>query len=172
MNTIVKKQSDVSADIFGSVLTLNFLHGRFIELDVSKLTEEMKLAGLLHGIKQKLVDAAAIARNKETGRTASIHDKFEAVEEVYNRLLIGQWNKSRGDGSGKGSKSYLAEALMELLGKTREQVTEFISSKTKEQLAALKLNPKVSVIINRLESAKVADVDTDAMLDELGDAPY
>ena len=167
--TLATKIPDVTTDIMGTRLTISFRNGEFLEVNTEDLSHEIRLQSMLHGLKQKLVDAAAIGRNTDTGRSATIDDKFEAVREVYDRIIAGQWNKARGDGSGKGSKSYLCEALMELFGKTREQVTAFMAGKTKEELAALKTNERVAAVITRLERAKVADVDTDSMFDEIGE---
>jgi hypothetical protein len=165
-----KKLADVSTDIMGSKLTVSFANGYFVEVDVTTLTREMQLQSMLHGMKQKLVDAAAIPRDTVTGRSATLADKIAAVEEVAQRVLVeGLWNKVRGDGTGsnKGSKSYICEAIMEVYGKERAKVTEWLKGKTKEEVAALKVDPKIAPVIAKLEAAKVANVDTSEMLDEL-----
>lgn len=171
VTTLATKIPDITTDIFGTRLTITFRNGKSLEVDTALLSMEMQQQAMLHGLKQKLVDAAAIGRNTDTGRTANIDDKFSAVEEVYTRIMQGEWNKARGDGSGKGSKSYLCEALMEFTGKTREQITTFLAAKTKEEQAALKANDKISVIIARIERARatVSDIDTDSILDELSE---
>ena len=172
-NDMIKKQADITTDIFGSVLTITFSNGSAIEVDVATLPPAMQLQAALHGMKQKLVDAAAIGRNTDTGRSATITDKFEAVQEVYTRVVVdGQWNKTRSEGGGaKGSKTFLCEALMELYKKDRAVITTWIKEKTKEELAALRANSKVSDIIRRLEAEKslATGVDADEMLDELAD---
>ena len=65
-------------------------------------------------------------------------------------------------------------ALVESTGKTAEEIKKFLSDKTAAQKAALRTNPKIKPIVDRLEaekaakSAKKADaVDTDALLNEL-----
>lgn len=161
-------KSAIAADINGTVLTLTFSHGEVIECDGSKLTDEMKTQAMMHGLKQKLVDAAAIARDVDTGRTASIRDKFEAVNEVFERIMQqGQWNKVREGGAG-GNNGLLVRALAELTGKTRSAVEEFLDAKSKEEKQALRKNAKVAAIIVRMQAEGADDsIDTDAMLDEL-----
>jgi hypothetical protein len=166
--TTSKKTPDIQSDIMGTILTITFSTGHFLEVDVTKLTPEMQAQAMLHGMKQKLVDAAAIARDTTTGRAVTIETKIDAVREVYDRVVTcGVWNKVRGDGSGKGSKSYLCEALMEITGKTRESITAYMASKTKEDLSALKSTPRIATIIARIEAAKVDGVDVEGLLDEL-----
>jgi hypothetical protein len=169
MDTSSKKVADITTDIMGSKLTITVSNGEFIELDVTKLSPAMQLQAMLHGMKQKIVDAAAIPRNTETGKSATISDKYEAMLEVANRVMFGEWNKARGDGSGKGSKSYLCEALMELYKKDRATVTNFLKGKSADEKAALSANAKVVAIVARLQAEKVAasGIDSDAILGEL-----
>ncbi len=64
------------------VLQLTFSNGRVITVQIGDLPENIIGDALMHGLKQKLVDAAAMSRNPDTGRAASIDDKFAAVAEV------------------------------------------------------------------------------------------
>lgn len=169
MATNKKASSVITTDIFGSVLTLTFpTIGETLEIDTTKLADDIIKQAVLHGLKQKLVDAAAIARNPDTGRSPTAQDKFDAVKEVFDRLTHAtnpQWNKTRVAGEGLSGAGLLIRALMEMTGKSRSEIEEFLEPKTKEQRAALKKNPKVAAIIARLQSSK--DEDTDDMLSEL-----
>ena len=125
---------------------------------------------IIHGLKQKLVDAAAISRNPETGRAASVQDKFDAVKEVYDRLLAGEWNKRREGGSG-ASGGLLFRALCRMYDgkKTADDIRAFLEGKTDAEKAALRKNSKVAAIIEeiRAESAKDGDVNADELLADL-----
>ena len=148
-------------------LILSFSNGQSLTLSAASLTHDIIAEALVHGLKQKLVDAAAIARNPDTGRSATVADKFDAVREVYDRLLLGQWNKVR-DGNG-ATGGLLLRALMQHTGKDRADIAIFLASKTDEQRAALRRNPKIAAIIVTLKPEPKADtsIDTDAMLGEL-----
>ena len=173
----MSKRPDVSTDIFKSTLTITFGNGKNLEIDAMLLTPEIQLQAMLHGLKQKLVDAAAIARDLSTGRSVSVNDKFDAVNEVYNRLLgtaehAPSWNKVRDAAapSNNSGNTLLVKALMMMTGKTRAETDEFLAPKTKEQKAALRENPRVIEAIAKIQaaSAKTPAIDTDAMLQELG----
>lgn len=176
MNTPKKTQTAIAATIaiaddpsLASVLTLNFANGQVIQLKSNELSPEMVRYAMMHGLKQKLVDAAAIARDPETGRSATISDKFAAVREVADRLLAGQWNATR---EGNGTGGLLYRALCRLYpAKTPEAIAEYLETKTEAEKTALRKNPKVAAIIEeiRVETGKAANIDTDAMLDELDD---
>lgn len=147
-------------------VTLKFSNGEELTLTTQSLSNEILWQAAAHGLKQKLVDAAAISRNTDTGQSATVADKFEAVKEVYDRLLAGEWNKRRGDGEGSGS--LLLRALLVMKPeKTREQLETYLSGLTKAQQAALRANPKVAAVIETLRVKPAAGVDTDAMLDAI-----
>lgn len=148
------------------LLNITFANGQKLNLHVSELSQSIREMGLLHGIKQKLVDAAAIARNPDTGLSATVDDKIAAVFTVYDRLMAGEWNAQR---EGGGQLSLLLAALIETTGKAPDVVKAWLDKKSDAEKKALALNPKVAEVINRIraERLKTADIDTDGMLDEL-----
>lgn len=150
-------------------LALTFSNGETLRVNLRELSDDIITQATLHGLKQKLVDAAAISRNPETGRSATVDDKYNAVREVYDRLLSGQWNKVRGDGTGTGNGGLLFRALCQLYAdKTPEAIREFLGKKDAKEQAALRALPKVAKIIDELRAAKARDdIDTDALLGEL-----
>jgi len=174
MNTT--KRNAMSVDIFGTTVTVTFANGKDLAIDTATLSPEIQRMAMMHGIKQKLVDAGAIARNTETGASASIEDKYAAVREVYERLTSpnGTWNKQRGDGGEKstgGKGNLLVRALMQMTGKDKTYIEDFLSAKSKKERDSLKTDPRVITVIAELQAAKVGDVDTDALLGELGADP-
>lgn len=136
------------------------------------LSDAMVEQAALHGLKQKIVDAAALSRNPDTGRSATAADKYNAMKEVFNRILAGDWNKARGDGSGTGSGGLLFAALCRIYAnRDAADIRAFLDGKTTAEQAALRKNPKVAAVIETIkaERAKDApdDADTDEMLAEL-----
>lgn len=164
-----KRTPDISVTIDGSVLTLSGSHGGGIHVNAMELSDEIRHAAMMHGLKQKLVDAAAISRNPDTGRSASVVDKFDAMSEVATRLYAGQWNKTRGDGEGTGTGGLLFRALMRLQPSAgAEKIKAFLADRSKTEQAALRATPKIAAIIDELRAAGSGEVDTDALLGELG----
>lgn len=148
-------------------LTLTFSNGETIVLTTAQISTEIANQALLHGLKQKLVDAAAISRNPDTGRSATVDDKYNAVREVYDRLLAGQWNKSRGEGSGT-SGGLLFRALCQMYAdKTPDAIKAFLDKKTPAEKAALRATPKIAAIIDTLRADKASDIDADELLADL-----
>lgn len=174
MNDTTKRNAAITAAIHmnsdeldpNNSLALTFANGQGLVLQVGDLSPAIIGQAVMHGLKQKLVDAAAIARNPDTGRSATVNDKYEAVKAVYDRLLAGQWNAIRtGEGGGNGGLLFRALVKMYDGRKTPADIREFLEGKTDAEKAALRKNPKVAAIIETLRAAP--DTDTDAMLDEL-----
>ena len=168
MQQNTKTTSAVTTDIFQSTLTLNFANGQTLEVNTENLSPEIIQQATLHGLKQKLVDAAAIGRNPDTGRSASIEDKFNAVKEVFDRITgpNGTWNKIREGGSVTGG-GLLLRAMMRLSGKSKDEIASFLADKTKEQQAALRKNAKIAPIIAELQAEANKggdDIDSDELL--------
>lgn len=157
-------------DASQSCLELTFSNGKAMTIRVGSLPDQILRQATLHGLKQKLVDAAAMSRNPDTGRAASIDDKFNAVDEVLKRLLSGEWNKTR-EGSATGG--LLLRALVEHYAgrKDRDTIKTWLEGKTDAEKAALRKSGTIAPIIERLRAADVKSdgVDTNALLGELDD---
>lgn len=169
MNDTTQKTA-LACTIDGLRLTITSNIGHRLELDANRLTADLLNHAIMHGLKQKLMDAAAISRNPDTGRSASVSDKFDAIMDVYERLLVGEWNKVREGGSPTGG--LLLQALMTIYpSKTREQLVAYLAGKSATEKTALRKVPRVATIIEELKAARAKDdgIDGDALLDDLDD---
>lgn len=162
-------EATIAADFSG--LTLNFINGEVLTLRVAELSPEVGAHAVLHGLKQKLVDAAAISRDPANGRAATVETKFLAVKEVLDRLLAGNWNKPREGACGVGGLLFQALVRMYEGRKTAEDIKTYLDGKTDAEKAALRKNPRVAAIIDEIkaENAKPGDSSTDDLLAELDD---
>jgi hypothetical protein len=140
---------------------LDFRNG---ETRTFTLPKELVERFALHGAEQKLGDEAA-------GLT-DVGDAVIAIDQLIERLNKGEWAIKREPGQSVAGTSVLVRALMEHTGKTQEDVKKFLENKSHAEKMALRNNPKVKVIIDRLEADKTKKatkgVDTDALLSELG----
>ena len=174
--TTTKKDIEASITDDGSLL-LEFRHGETLKLHPESLTPEIQRAAMLHGLKQKLVDAAAISRDTATGRAATISTKYDAVKEIFDRITgeNPSWNRPRAGGAG-GQGGLLARAIARYKGVEVAAAKAYLDRLTDAQKQALRVDPRIATIINelRMESAKPAGIDTDALLgglDDLGTEP-
>lgn len=163
----------VETDLDTMSLAITFGTGNTLDLTTNMLSTEVANQALLHGLKQKLVDAAAIGRNPDTGRSATMADKEAAVREVFERIIgpDGRWNKGRGEGEGN-TGGLLLSALCRLYpAKTSTDLREWLGTKDADQKKALRETPRIATIMAEIktERANASDdaPDVDAMLGEL-----
>jgi hypothetical protein len=158
----------IQTTIYGNSLTIKMSDGKEVTVHAHDMKPEIREFAMMHGFKQKIVDAAALSRNPDTGRSATVEDKFHAMMTVIQQLSAGDWNKRAGDGSATAG-GLLVRALCKLYPlKTLSDIRAFLDGKTKSEQAALRKNPKVATIIDTLREEDVADgIDTDTMLDTL-----
>lgn len=169
MTTTTKKDIEATVTDDGTLI-LEFRHGETLRIHPESLAPEIQRAALLHGLKQKLVDAAAISRDTTTGRAATIATKFDAVKEIFDRITgaggeAPSWNKPRAGGAG-GQGGLLARAIARYKGVEVAAAKAYLDRLTDAQKQALRVDPRIAAIINelRMESAKPAGIDTDALL--------
>ena len=167
---MAKSNSVIETVVDGCELTVRVADFEPIHVDIRTLADDVRAAATLHGLKQKICDAAAISRDPETGHPASARDKYDAMVAVAMRLRAGEWNAKRGDGTGAGAGGLLARALVRFTGKSAGEIREFLAAKTRAEHAALRANPKIAAIIDEIRAERGGDgVDTDEMLSELLD---
>jgi hypothetical protein len=166
-----KRNATITATIEGMTLTLAFANGEQLVMRGDALNTDIQAHATMHGLKQKLVDAAAISRNPETGRAATVQDKYDAVKTVYDRLLAGAWNANREGGTANGGLLFRALLRMYQGRKTEQDIREFLEGKSDAEKTALRKNPRVAQIIEdiRAETGKAASINTDSILGELED---
>ena len=144
-------------------------NGRGLTLHLTDLSQAMLDHATMHGLKAKIGDAGAISRNPDTGKSATDDDKLTAMGAVMNRLLSGDWNKTRSEGSiGGGGLLFRALCLL-YTSKTPEAIREFLAKKSSEEKAALRKVPAIAGHILTLQAAalKSDGIDGDSLLDEL-----
>ena len=122
-----------------------------------------------HGAEQKLGDEIAGLKGADGGE-ANLDDAVLAIDNLIDRLYDGEWNTQR-EANGLAGTSVLLRALVEFTGKNREEIRLFLKDKTQAEKIALRNNPRIKPIVERLESEKAnkagAGIDSDALLGAL-----
>lgn len=156
---------------------MDFRNGdtRLIPLPVGLLA---RFAG--HGGEQKFGDELAAPADKPL----SEEDMVLAIDDLNSRIQAGAWSQAREGGGGVSGASIVVKAIMEVTGKSLEEVKAFLAKKladaeargeklTRNELYNAFRNPnsKTGQVIERMEReqrAKNSKVDADEALAELG----
>lgn len=171
MTDTTKRTPVVATTIDNGILTITVQGFDPIRIDPVEMPDNLNAYAALHGYKQKLVDAAAIERDVETGRPALPVDKHRAIVGVLDHMRqTGEWNRV-GGGDGTTTDGLLVRALTEFLGKPVDEVRATVAGWDKRTQAAMRADVSLAPIIARLRLAKDATkargVDTAGLLASL-----
>lgn len=165
--------------------TLTFTVGDVgsFDLPVNGLSDDVRNRATVHGLVQKVSDAAAMPKSETDGKKpeAVAKMKFDAMVAVADRLREGEWSKRSGDGSGPVA-GVIYRAFEEWVLSnpnnapkskipTPEKIREVYDAKSRAEQLALRNVPEIASIIERIKSergSKSETVDTTALLGELG----
>lgn len=157
VQTTTGKTPAIDATVDNGALVLTFSNGMELRLNPALMSDEVREAALLHGFKQKLVDAAAISRDPATGKTATIETKYAAVREVFDRLHEGLWNKRReGAGAVTGGLLFAAMCRVYEATKTPEEIRVYLATKTDEEKVQMRKIGKIAVVIEAIKAERAA----------------
>lgn len=167
--TVADDNSAIQFHVIGQTEPLN--------LTVGTLTDEVRVRAMMHGLIQKVSDAAALSKNSD-GSSAEPADKFAAMAAIIERLNEGDWKRRASDGTTQPSglifRAYVAVVTAASKKAKRDVPAESVlrelyDRKDRSAQLALRNNPDIAAEITRLksETGAVATVNTDSLMDEL-----
>jgi hypothetical protein len=131
------------------ILAVTFVNGKSYELNVNNLSAAIKVDGLWHGLEQKLRDSAA-------GVKGNADEAYDLVSAVGNRLVAGEWAKTR-EGGGGTTSAYWIEAVMRLKGWTdKADAVQRLAGLADEKRDALKKHPQVVAMVAQIKAERAA----------------
>lgn len=127
------------------VVTFTFGNGTVLECDSNKLSAELKLDLLCHGISQKVGDSyAGVKQNYGQG--------IANAKEVIDALYAGEWGPGREGGAPRLAE--LAEAISRIRGTDLEKTKAAVEKATDEERKAWRSNGKVKLAIAQIRAEK------------------
>ncbi len=182
---MARKNALIAVSINEAATELTFTVGEgagSFTVDMPTLSDDIRNRAQVHGLVQKISDAAAIAKAElpsDPAEAASV--KYEAMRSVATRLMEGEWSKRSGDGSAPVAGIIFrafAEWAADMAKKAKKDVpsTEALravyDAKDRAGQLALRTVPAIAKIIERMKSERGASaansVDSNALLGELG----
>jgi hypothetical protein len=139
--------------------------------DAIAAIDDLSYPAIHNGYKQKIGDAAAIARNTETGKPATAQDKRDAMQAVVDRLNNGEWNAVKTGGKPKMvNRAILAMVIAAVKGKDVTKISKWVETKTAEQVQDLanSVDFAEAYILQMSKQRPMAVLDEE-VLDELDD---
>lgn len=155
----------------GKVIVFKVKDAGETRLELNKLHTAITERAMIHGLVQKVSDAAALSRDPKTGKSASAQDKLSAMVKVVEHLCSGteEWNLKREGGGGPGAETqWLVRALGEIYTtKTAEQIGKWVKARSLAERVALMAQDNVKKLVDgyKLEASK--DVNAEELLSGL-----
>lgn len=180
---MARKNALISVTHENAVLTFTVGEAGTFAIDTSALAEEIRTRAMLHGLVQKVSDAAAIAKaDLPTDANEAAMAKFNAMQSVADRLTaeVPEWSKRSGDSSGPvAGVIYLAfaEWVGDVAAKKKspvpaaEAIRALYDARSRADQLALRNVPAIGKIIERIKSergSRAETIDTSSLLGELG----
>jgi len=160
-------------------LVFNVLGAGKVELDLTKVHSDILERAAIHGLKQRISDAAALPCDTETGLPATALEKYENLSKLVEHYNsgTGEWNRTRVAGEGKGpnaAKTLTAIANVYKLADTDAAKVYVEKTAVKrgieysEALALWRSSDKIKEELARMAAATPSKVNADELLGELG----
>lgn len=180
---MARKNALISVAYDNGVLTFTVGNAGSFGIDTNALAADISEKARIHGLVQKVSDAAAMPKSEFKGKSADeiATMKFNAMKSVRDNLTGDdpQWSKRRGDGTGPVAgiiyRAYeefvLDRAKAKKAKVTAEQIRAQYDGLDRAGQLALRNIPEVATIMERLRAergTKASDVDTSALLADLG----
>ena len=178
MQTKAKGNSVITHALDGDKITFTVLGAGAVVMDTTKLADAIMQRAAIHGLIQRISDAAALGRDPDTGRSASPMDKLSAMTELvaYYETGTEEWKRT-GTGEG-GGKSITIEAIAKVKSVPYEVAVDYVEryakakfeGDTKKTLAFLRKSGSVAEAIAEIRKSRQGApvVDADKALDEMG----
>lgn len=131
-------------------VTCTLADGRSVRMNVDDLNEEMFRRAAIHGLSQKIGDAASgFSKAKDTAGA------FAAMNAVVEQIRSGEWNRK---GTGSGS-TYLVEALFRVMEKTStpktlDECQAAIDGMDDDTIAVLKKDVRIVAAIKEIQAER------------------
>ena len=143
------KDADVIGTIENGVLTMVVRGFPPAVIDPAEYSEDCRINALLRGYKDKYANATALGKN------ATLQEQYDAMMVlVEHHRDGGDWNRTRGDGTGTSGTNLLVPALMEYAGIDRATAVATVAQLDKSAQYAYRNSPELSPIVERLKAAQ------------------
>lgn len=149
------KRKLAKTEIIGDNMVWTFTNDESLTIDWRSLSDDIQKTLMLHGLKQKVGDAAA--------NTKTIRDAQVQMQTVINNLKAGLWTTKR------AGSSILAEAMAKVTGCTMEQAAEALSKADDDKIKATRKRSDIKLAIAQIEAERLASQqpETAPSLDDL-----
>ena len=177
MNTKAKSNSIVTTTVTDLSIAFHVKGAGTCILSRSAISSTVTVRAMLHGLIQRVSDAAAKSRDTTTGLPATPEAKLAAMSRLVDHYNSGseEWSPARVEGV-VALDTILVRAIMEVLGKDEATVRAYIDRGATKNgvtprayLAKVGTGEKVSAVADRMRGESLPNIDADDELEGMDD---
>lgn len=158
MESEVKKPKFLEVKLVGtSALKFVLANGQFVAIDANDLNDVMRQAAMMHGINQKVRDAAASCSKGNNFAQAAAN-----MQKVIDNLMAGVWNAQGGGGSAGIVMEDLAHAIATFKSAPYEKAFAAVKAATPEKRAEWAKNPRIAAAMAEAKARRLAAAAAEA----------
>ena len=176
MQTKTKSNSVITTALVDGVIVFTVRDAGELRLPLNRVSAQVKERAMVHGLVQRVSDAAALSRNPENGQPATPADKLRAMERLVAHYESGSedWAIARAGGEGRGPNEGLTiRAMGDVFHKLAEECRDMVKTLAekrgiteREALGVFAKSDKVAARIAQIK-AETSTVSADDLLGEL-----
>lgn len=153
-----------------TVLTFTVKDAGAVSLDMRKLSDKVRNYAAVHGMKQRISDAAALSRDQKTGLAAT------PAEKLAEMTALVQWYESgtedwRRAGTGGGRQSEETKLRVRLINaltrfqpdKDEAKLRDFAMKLSVKEVQAMLASAQLQPILAAMDAEAVKGIDTEAL---------
>lgn len=174
MQTKPKSNSVITSKFEGGVLSFSVATVGTLNLEISALHQEIRERAMVHGLTQRISDAAAIGFLKDENRYATAQEKFDAMSELVAHYMTGtsEWSRTRSAPGVGADSALLVKCLSRLYpDRTAEQLKAWVAKRSKAERTALLLSEKVKAIADEIRAQSASTANADDLIADLETMP-
>ena len=173
-----KDNQVVTCTTVGETLAIHVKGIGDVEFDAGQAHASNRAYAMMHGFKQRIVDAAALSRDPDTGQPATPLQKFEAIQAMVQHYHTGtaDWGTRTAAGpretGGLTLRAIAAVYGWESADIAKERVEKLAAKRGADYKAMLKLlagSEKVGAEITRMRAAKGGVAANEALAELCGE---
>ncbi len=154
-NSIVTHAHDAAEQ----TITFHVVGCEPLVLYLRAISDEVAERAFIHGMVQRVSDAAAISRNPETGQPATPQDKRERMARLVEHYMTGttEWSPNRGTAGPRDAGltiTAMGDVFHKLAEECREMVARLAAKRGIEERAALALFAATPEVAKRIAELK------------------
>lgn len=166
MQTKQKSNSVITHRVDGPVIVFSVIGVGEIELNTENLHTDVAARAAIHGMIQRISDAAAIPRDPETGKSATPQEKYDAMAALVAHYESGTAEWSRvGQGTGEPRGQLFRALCVVYPNRAQSEIREWLNGKSKAEQATMRATQKVRDAVATFTDSAAGD----AILDELNE---